>query len=528
MFEGDRHDERAPSVGARSVRAAARLAPVAESPAPPTVETGEPDLDALLSSLARLDGTAADDAARITQLGALERVKAACAAAQARITAEFVESQAQAARRWRQRASECSRTGDFDGWAAARDQARLAEFEEPREFDVGRHRSGRARISPGSGVSAQVGLARRESPARAGRIVGVSLALVRHLPHTHAALTRGVLSERRAEIVARGTSHLTPELREAVDRDVIGAHRDTCGAWGDRELERRVRACGIRLDAQAAVERARVAGTERRVTIRPIPDTMAVVSAVLPVAQAVAVHAALMCAAAQAKASGDPRSQGQVMADTLTERVTGQSAAEGLHVEVQLVMTDRTLLQSEDTPAHIPGYGPVPAAWARDLLGPRSHSKVWLRRLFTHPATGTLVAMESKRRLFPPALRRYLVARDGVCRTPWCDAPIRHADHVKPWAEGGSTTDSNGEGLCVTCNLAKEHPGWRHSLEPPSPRTTTSSHDPHTVRITTPTGHTYTSVAPPVLPGVVEPPRPGGAHGPPSPLEAELTARLAG
>jgi hypothetical protein len=290
-----------------------------------------------------------------------------------------------------------------------------------------------------------------------------------------------------------------------------------------------VRACAIRLDAQAAVERARVAETERRVTIRPIPDTMAVVSAVLPVAQAVAVHAALMSAAAQAKASGDPRSQGQVMADTFTERVTGKVAAEDLDVEVQLVMTDRALLRGEDIPAHIPGYGPVPAGWARDLLAPASRSKVWLRRLFTHPATGTLVAMESTRRLFPPALRRYLVARDGVCRTPWCDAPIRHADHIRPWAEGGSTTDSNGEGLCVTCNLAKEHPGWRHAVvEPPPPQATADGHDPHTVRITTPTGHAYTSTAPPVLLGVVELPRHGGVHGRPSPLEAELTTRLAG
>ncbi|HEU5144465.1 MAG TPA: HNH endonuclease, partial [Dermatophilaceae bacterium] len=263
-----------------------------------------------------------------------------------------------------------------------------------------------------------------------------------------------------------------------------------------------------------------------RVTIRPIPDTMAVVSAVLPVAQAVAVHAALMCAAAQAKASGDPRSQGQVMADTLTERVTGQVAAADVQVEVQLVMTDRALLHGEETPAHVPGYGPVPAGCARDLLvGTRP--KMWLRRLFTHPTTGMLVAMESKRRLFPPGLRRYLVARDGVCRTPWCDAPIRHADHVEPWAGGGSTTDSNGEGLCVTCNLAKEHPGWRHSVfEPPSPQTT-ESHDPHTVLITTPTGHTYTSVAPPVLLGVVELPRHPRVHGHPSPLETELSTRLA-
>jgi hypothetical protein len=41
---------------------------------------------------------------------------------------------------------------------------------------------------------------------------------------------------------------------------------------GDREVERRVRACADRLDAAAAVERCRSAEGERRVSIRPVPD----------------------------------------------------------------------------------------------------------------------------------------------------------------------------------------------------------------------------------------------------------------
>ena len=140
------------------------------------------------------------------------------------------------------------------------------------------------------------------------------------------------------------------------------------GSWGDRELERRVRACADRLDAEAAVERCRIAEAERRVSIRPVPDTMALVSALLPVAQAVAVHAALTRAALSAKAAGDDRCKGQVMADTLVELVTGQARADAVPVEVQLVMTDRALIEGDDTPAHVPGYGPVPAGWARGLV----------------------------------------------------------------------------------------------------------------------------------------------------------------
>ena len=77
-----------------------------------------------------------------------------------------------------------------------------------------------------TGVAAQVGLARRESPSRGARLANLSSALVRHLPHTLAALSAGVLNERRAELVARGTSHLDPDLRSVVDAEVVGANLD--------------------------------------------------------------------------------------------------------------------------------------------------------------------------------------------------------------------------------------------------------------------------------------------------------------
>ena len=55
------------------------------------------------------------------------------------------------------------------------------------------------------------------------------------------------------------------------------------------------------------------------------------------------------------------------MADTLVERTTGTPG--GISgVEIQLVMTDRTLFQADAEPARLPGYGTVPAGWARTLI----------------------------------------------------------------------------------------------------------------------------------------------------------------
>ncbi|MBG6191339.1 hypothetical protein IWX64_002299 [Arthrobacter sp. CAN_A212] len=114
-----------------------------------------------------------------------------------------------------------------------------------------------------------------------------------------------------------------------------------------------------------------------------------------------------------------------------------------------------------------------------------------MRRLYTAPSTGDLVAMDSTARLFTKAQSRFITARDDTCRTPYCDAPIRHFDHIVPWHGGGPTTTTNGAGLCEACNHTKEHHGWA-VVPVPGPR--------HRLRVTTPAGHTYHSTAPP-LPG---------------------------
>ena len=103
--------------------------------------------------------------------------------------------------------------------------------------------------------------------------------------------------------------------------------------------------------------------------------------------------------------------------------------------------------------------------------------------------------MDSRARLFPPGLRRLIQTRDDTCRIPYCDAPIRHLDHIVPWHHGGPTTQTNGAGLCEACNHTKEAPGW--TVKPrPGPR--------HTIEVRTPTGHCYQSTAPP-LPGTPTP-----------------------
>ncbi|WP_374110764.1 HNH endonuclease [Paenarthrobacter sp. A20] len=364
----------------------------------------------------------------------------------------------------------------------------------------------------GKGVGAQVALARRESPNRGSRLLGMAKALVMEMPRTLAALNTGQLNEWRATLLVKETACLSVEDRCAVDEE-LAADTGTFDGAGDQAIIAAAKAAAYRRDPRSVVKRASHAATERTVSLRPAPDTMTYLTALLPVAQGVAVYAALTRHADSARSAGDPRNRGQVMADTLVERVTGTPCGiSGINLD--LVMTDRTLFQGDAEPARVKGYGIVPAGWARKLVGaggagreipvvqdpsagsdsgpprdPELH--VWVRRLYTAPATGDLLTTDSKARLFPPRLRRFIETRDDTCRTPYCDAPIRHIDHIVPWHAGGTTTLANGAGLCEACNHTKENPGWSANTRPG---------ERHTLEIRTPTGHAYRSKAP-VLPG---------------------------
>lgn len=374
--------------------------------------------------------------------------------------------------------------------AAVAAQTRLAhDFDESRRAQ--QRAAGVHRDDLGKDVANAVALARRESPARTRRFLGLSRILATEMPHTARALARGDLDEWSATLVARETATLPLEVRTAVDTELVGSGRAT--QLSRKALVDEARSMAIRLDNAGVADRRRLAERDRRVTIRPAPDTMVYVTALVPVAQGVAVHATLTKAAATAIGEGDDRGKGQIMADTLVELVTGRVTEAPPPVELHLVMTDRTLLGGADDPAHLPGYGVVPADWACDLVGRAlTHAAVWIKRLYVAPGTGDLMAMDSRRRKAPTGLRGFIEDRDRLCRTPYCGAPVKHIDHAEPYRDDPQTTAAGLQGLCEHCNYAKEAIGWRAV-----PR----AGPPHCVEITTPTGHTYLSFPPPPLVG---------------------------
>jgi hypothetical protein len=388
-----------------------------------------------------------DDAARIELIRSLEELKCAAEAAQAVVSADFDASQ---------RAEQATR-------------------------GVPVQRQGR-------GIGAQIALARRESPHRGQQHVGLAVVLRDELPHTKRVFRAGGITEWKAMLVARETACLSLEDRLAIDAD-LAANPERIAAMGDAELVGEARRLAYRLDPHSVVERRSKAERERRVSLRPAPDVMSQLSALLPVKDGVAVYAVLTREADRLRAAGDERSRGQIMADTLVRRVLDARGAAGTapRVMINLVVSDQVLWGASDDAAHLDGYGPIPADLARELAGTTG---AWLRRLYAAPETGRLVAMDSRARFVPDKLSQLIRLRDQRCRTPWCDAPIRPTDHVEAVAEGGQTSEPNSQGLCEACNYAKQAPGWQAR---PSPGIR------HHVETTTPTGHHYSSTAPPLV-----------------------------
>lgn len=437
------------------------------------------ELTGLVDRLSLLDAEV-DDAERIDQIRLLEELKGAAAAAQARVTAAFAASQ--------------------------RDLLREQEVASAKQARP---------------IAAQVALARRDSPWRGSRHLGLAEALVKEMPGTYAALRRGRISEWRATIMVRETACLSRDDRSSVDAELA----PRLVGLGDRQVASEARRIAYRLDPHSVMNRVRGAEADRRVTIRPAPDTMSLVTGFLPARQGVAVYAALSRHADTLRSSGDERSRGQIMADEYVDRLTRctdrTAAADGeaeastrVDVHVQLVMTDTALFAGDDAPATLVGHGPIPAPLARSMvLDADQQTKVWIRRLYADPTSGELVAMESRRRLFGHSVRQLLVFRDQVCRTPWCGAPIRHSDHVRASEDGGPTSVDNGQGLCEACNYVKQSPGWRARARPGG-----------LIATTTPTGHTYVSRPPRSGPAKLGAPRAGPGD---SVLEQRFSAFLA-
>lgn len=306
------------------------------------------------------------------------------------------------------------------------------------------------------------------------------------------ALEVGQVSGFVAAMVAQATRRLPDEARRLLDPAVTS---DAIEQPAGRAIDAaRARTAEIDVDADAAARRAARA---RSVFVKPLDDAMAMLGAVLPADEAGRAYRRLDEAARKHRGNGDRRNLDQLRCDELSALLGGaagrlreddrdssqMSSPSRAHRSVQVVISLSTLLGLDSKSANLDGYGTISAGAARDMLASGDFT---LTRLLCHPDTGAVMHTDPTVYVPSDGLRHAVACRDRHCRMPVCGARVRHLDHIQASADAGLTTADNLHGLCVRSHLAKHHPGWH-----------VQGNANDTVTWTTPTGHEYSSHAPP-------------------------------
>jgi hypothetical protein len=318
-----------------------------------------------------------------------------------------------------------------------------------------------------------ISTALRLAPATAQSRIDIARTLVNNLPNTCSALATGEISSAHATVIARETAIA---IRNGAPDSVIFDVEQRALSFAELHTPGQL-AVRVRTDIAKSIPEEFEEITSRATSLRRVScyneaDGMSTVVAILPAADAQMVmnsieafilrQEQLQCSDKDSEAI---RTIDQKRADALSticsnflseisETVTPQRRPLTVNVTIDLP----TLLGLAENPGQLAGYGPIPAAVARELA---SDAK-W-KRFITEPQTGNLLDFGRESYEPPQHLKDFLIARDRTCRFPGCrrSALLSDLDHAESWESGGSTSSDNIGALCRRHHRLKTHDGWR-------------------------------------------------------------------
>ncbi|MBG0741863.1 DUF222 domain-containing protein, partial [Paeniglutamicibacter antarcticus] len=230
-----------------------------------------------IAELALMEPEDFGDREQIGLLRADEDLKAALCASQARVAAAFAASQHRAHDDTPVPDTTPKPANQPGNQSRSKTARRLADQRAARLADS---------------IGAQIALARRESPTKGNQLLGLANILVTEMPHTFTALATGKLNEYRAVLLVRETAYLSLEDRKTVDTE-LAADTGTMAVMGYQQISAEAKKIAYRLDPLAMLARNTKAVNDRHVSLRPAPDAMVRLSALLPVAEGVGVYGSL-------------------------------------------------------------------------------------------------------------------------------------------------------------------------------------------------------------------------------------------
>ncbi|WKK71148.1 DUF222 domain-containing protein [Rathayibacter oskolensis] len=337
--------------------------------------------------------------------------------------------------------------------------------------------------------------------------------LFEDLPRTRTALAEGRLLWEAVEAICDAAAALPAAARGALDERAVEA----ASTSNLTQLRRAVARLRDELHDEPLAVRHLRARQDRAVWVSPEIDGMATLCALLPAPAAMGAYDRLDRIAralrdGDAEGTGDVRTLAQLRADALADLLcdgdvagttpagdgpkTPPTLVPGVRAEVRLTVAASTASEVDDAPAHLDGYGRIPADTARELVGVGAS----FTRILTDPDTGAVASVGRTHRVPPHRMRLHLQLRDQTCRFPGCTRPAStsESDHTVEWRNGGETALENLACLCTAHHHVRHGDRWTYRLHPDG-----------TAEWTTPTGRRVTT-RPPALPG--RPPAP-----PPSP-----------
>lgn len=179
----------------------------------------------------------------------------------------------------------------------------------------------------------------------------------------------------------------------------------------------------------------------------------------------------------------------QLRADIYLDLLCGtgskKKSADKTTIDIRVPLT--TLTGETQTPGEIPGWGPVLADTARQIVADNQngHWKITI----IDPETGRPLAAVTTRRRPSADQTRQVQAQHPTCAFIGCRNPAESCDldHNIPWADGGPTTITHLAPLCPGDHTIRHH-GWTYHINPNGTITWTSPPRPqiHQTTLATP------------------------------------------
>jgi hypothetical protein len=298
--------------------------------------------------------------------------------------------------------------------------------------------------------------------------------LCQRLPQVHQALEHGLIDLARARVIIDETAHLTPaEAQTTTDQAIATAQTLTTG-----QLRVRLARLCMSVDPDSATKRYTQALEDRKIVSDRNPSgTGNIFATDLPAQLTTAAMRRINHLAKGLRSKDDPRTMDQIRADVYLDLLLGTEQATSKTGSVDIRVDLTTLIELDDKPGDLAGYGPLVADITRQVV--EDHKQT------PHTVTVTdygeiIWTGTTRKRRANTAQQRQIRAQNPTCVFPGCRTPATDCDldHQQPWSAGGPTTNTNLAPLCRRDHQRK-HNGWRVS-------TTADG------RVwTSPLGHTY-------------------------------------